>query len=312
MGQNLSSTNASVSQKMHPVLRIGLLAYIVVTASACYVLILKGLESAPPLAFAGYRTILGGLSLILFSALSGQRVLPERRLWAWLPLVALTATTLTFGSMFLSPSFAGAGLASILGNAQPLFIVVIGFVALGERLSRWQTLALLVGLAGVVIIISPTLADGSSGLLVGALIALTTSLAAAIGTVIVRYLKLADSLLQFTGCQLFAGGVLLILLSIVWGEPVIAWNWSFVGIVVILGIFNSAIVTWAWFYLLQREKAGKLSIYLFLTPVLGIVWAMLFANEQPHPASWVGGAFVLIAVFLKEFEGFRNRLRLNK
>jgi len=167
MGQNLSSTNASVSQKMHPVLRIGLLAYIVVTASACYVLILKGLESAPPLAFAGARTILGGLSLILFSVLSGQRVLPERRLWGWLPLVALTATTLTFGSMFLSPGYAGAGLASILGNAQPLFIVVIGFFALGERLSRWQTLALLVGLIGVLIIISPTLAGGNSGLFVG-------------------------------------------------------------------------------------------------------------------------------------------------
>jgi drug/metabolite transporter (DMT)-like permease len=152
---------------MHPVLRIGLLAYIVVTASACYVLILKGLESAPPLAFAGARTILGGLSLILFSVLSGQRVLPERRLWGWLPLVALTATTLTFGSMFLSPGYAGAGLASILGNAQPLFIVVIGFFALGERLSRWQTLALLVGLIGVLIIISPTLAGGNSGLFVG-------------------------------------------------------------------------------------------------------------------------------------------------
>jgi hypothetical protein len=51
------------------------------------------------------------------------------------------------------------------------------------------------------------------------MIALTTSLAAAIGTVIVRYLKLGHSLLQFTGCQLFTGGVLLILLSIVWYLP---------------------------------------------------------------------------------------------
>jgi drug/metabolite transporter (DMT)-like permease len=148
--------------------------------------------------------------------------------------------------------------------------------------------------------------------LVGALIALTTSLAAAIGTVIVRYLKLGQSLLQFTGFQLLTGGVLLILLSAIWGEPMITWNWSFVGIVVILGIFNSAIVTWAWFYLLQREQAGKLGIYLFLTPVLGVLWAMLFANEQPHPASLIGGAFVLAAVFLKEFEGFGRRSRLKE
>ena len=39
---------------------------------------------------------------------------------------------------------------------------------------------------------------------------------------------------------------------------------------------------------------------------------LVFANEQPHPASLIGGAFVLIAGFLKEFEVFRHRVRLNR
>lgn len=95
-------------------LRFGLLVYIVLTASACYVLILRGLESAPPFVFAGLRTTLGGATILLFAKIFSKRVVPEKRLWKWILPVALTATTLTFGSMFLSPSFAGAGMASIL------------------------------------------------------------------------------------------------------------------------------------------------------------------------------------------------------
>jgi len=287
-----------------------MLAYIVLTASACYVLILQGLNSAPPFAFAGLRTLLGGAAILGFAALTGQRAIPEKRLWKWIPPVALTATTLTFGSMFLSPSFAGAGLASILGNAQPVFIVIIGYFLLHERLSWFQVTLLLFGLIGMLVIVSPSIGAGFNGVPVGATIALITSLSAAIGSVLARLIHLRDSLLSFTGWQLVTGGVMLFAISHATEEPSVNWNWSFGVILLILGVFNSAIVTCFWFFLLQREKAGKLSIYLFLTPALGVLWAMLFLGERPGATSLIGGAMVLTSVFSQEFEGFVRQIRL--
>ncbi len=278
--------------------KIIVMAYIVIVSSACYVLILRGLQSAPPLAFGGYRTIFGGVSLLIFAKLSGRRALPEPGLWIWLPGVALTATTLTFGSMFISPSFAGAGLASVLGNMQPLFIVLIAFIFLGERLSYPEIFAIVLGAIGVFIIILPAFSSAGNFLVTGSVLALTTSLAAAIGTILGRYLKLADSLFAFSAWQLILGGSVLAILSFILGEPAVQWNREFFIILILLGIFNSAVVSCAWFWLLSREKAGNLAIYLFLVPVLGVLWAFLFQSEQPPLSSFLGGLLVLTAPLL--------------
>jgi len=280
--------------------KLVILAYIVLVSSACYVLILSGLQAAPPLAFAGARTILGGISLLVVARFFGHPVIPERKLLKWIPWVGLTATTLTFGSMFLSPSFAGAGLASILGNAQPLFIALIAFMFLGERLSRQQLTALGCGLIGITIILLPSLSGQDSLLLTGALLALTTSLATAIGTVLGRHLKLSGSLLAFSAWQLIIGGVVLLLVSVSISEPGIQWNTKFLYVLILLGIFNSAMITCAWFWLLQKEQASSLGIYLFLIPVLGVLWAFLFRGEQPRLSSILGGLLILFAVFYQE------------
>ena len=272
-------------------------------------MILRGLKYAPPLAFAGLRTLIGGALLIFISAISSGRILPERRLWKWVPWVALTATSLTFGTMFLSPRFAGAGIASILGNAQPLFIAAIGFFFLRERLSPLRALALLFGLIGVIVIVSPSFGGEGNSLLIGSLIALMTSLSAAIGTVLGRYIRLGDSIVAFVGTQLATGGFILLITSFLFEDASIRWTPAFIGILLFLAILNTAFVTWAWFYLLQREQASRLGMYLFLVPVLGVVWAYIFAGERPEPTSFLGGAIVLLAVFTQEFEGFRGRVR---
>jgi drug/metabolite transporter (DMT)-like permease len=287
------------------VTKLVILAYIVLVSSACYLLILRGLQAAPPLAFGGVRTLLGGTSLLLIARLSGQPFIPAKKLWKWTPLVALTATTLTFGSMFLSPSFAGAGLASILGNAQPFFIALIAFMFLDERLSRQQLIALGCGLIGILIIILPSVSSQDNLLLTGTLLALTTSLAAAIGTVLGRHLKLAGSLLAFSGWQLIVGGAVLLLISVGISEPSIQWSAKFLAILVLLGIFNSAVITCAWFWLLQKEQAGSLGIFLLLIPVLGVLWALLFRGEQPQPNTILGGLLILGAVFYQEYWNYK-------
>ena len=207
--------------------------------------------------------------------------------------------------MFLSPGFAGAGLASILGNAQPLFIVLIAFMFLGERLSLQQFMAFGLVFIGVVIIILPSFTQSEEALLMGATLALTTSLAAAIGTVIGRHLRLAESLFAFSAWQLIIGGAILMVLSLLTKEPAIQWNLEFFGVLIFLAVFNSAVISCGWFWLLQRVEAGELAIYLFLIPVLGVLWAFLFRGEQPTLSSIMGGILILSGIFYQELKSFK-------
>jgi drug/metabolite transporter (DMT)-like permease len=108
-----------------PIRQAWLMLVVIAPMAACYPAIDVGLAFAPPLRFAGTRTLLGGLVLLLVLVLRRKPLWPEARLARWiLPLGGL-ATTFTFGAMFASPAYTGAGIASVLGNTQPLIIMVL-------------------------------------------------------------------------------------------------------------------------------------------------------------------------------------------
>lgn len=106
---------------------------VIAPMAACYPAIKAGLEFAPSLRFAGWRTLLGGLALLLVLVIRRKPLWPEARLFRWILPLGLVATTLTFGAMFASPAYTGAGIASVLGNTQPLIIIVRAALFLGEK-----------------------------------------------------------------------------------------------------------------------------------------------------------------------------------
>lgn len=121
----------------------------------CYSAIKAGLAFAPPLRFAGLRVTIAGATLLLLLATRRGSVLPSRRLWPGLLLIAAVGTTLSYGTMFLSPGRTGAGIASVLGNTTPLLAIVLAAVVLGERVTGAKLGALVLGFAGVSFIAYP-------------------------------------------------------------------------------------------------------------------------------------------------------------
>ena len=61
--------------------------------------------------------------------------------------------------------------------------------------------------------------------------------------------------------------------------------------------------TWLWFWLLQRTEAGRLSLYLFLVPVFGLLIAMGGFGERLNALQGGGVALILVAVALSVFAG---------
>jgi probable blue pigment (indigoidine) exporter len=110
--------------------------------SACFPGIKAGLPFAPPLFFARVRALLAGVALILVLAVWRRPVLPSRKSWGWVVVLALTSTSLALGAMSLSPGHAGAGIASVLGNLQPVVVLALAAPILGERITRAKKLRL--------------------------------------------------------------------------------------------------------------------------------------------------------------------------
>lgn len=280
-----------------PLLQAWLMLVVIVPMAVCYPLIKAGLIFAPPLRFAGMRTLLGGLALLLVLAIRRKPIWPQARLARWILPLGVLATTLTFGTMFASPAYTDAGIASVLGNIQPLFIVVLAALFLGERINISNALTLCLGLAGVIVLALPAWRETTGSSLFGIALALGSSAGAAVASVTMKMLRAGDDLMSLTGWQLIVGGLVLLGLSAV-SEPEtsVSWNGTFVALLLVLALAGTALSTWLWFWLLERAEAGRLSLYLFLVPVFGLLTAMVSLGERLSTVQTVGVALILLAV----------------
>lgn len=276
--------------------------FVVVAASLCFVQIKAGLEYAPPLLFAGLRTLLAGLVLLTATLFFQGRVLPAPRYRAWILPLGLFATTLTFGSMFLAPVFASAGLASVLGNLQPLALLILAAIFLNERITGGKLTSLILGVGGIVFLFWNQLGSGAGGAFAGAFLAVVSSASAAVGSLVVKRMRPGRDLLPVAGWQLIFGSLVLLGISFLWESGGVQWSLAFIRILFFLSFFETALGTLAWFWLLQRNEAGRLGQCLFLIPALGILFAIALRGESPATFEWIGMGVILAGVAAASLE----------
>lgn len=274
--------------------------------AACYVAIKAGLAYAPPLAFAGWRLAIAGAALLGLVAASRQPLVPGRRLWPWMVILALAATAAAYGAMFVSPGQAGAGIASVLGNLQPFFVVALAALVLGERMSRADAATLALGALGAVFIAWPALRGGGEGL-AGPALALLASFGFAVGGVVIKHLNPGEGLLALTGWQLLAGGApLLAGAALLEGAPPVRWTAAFAGILLFLALPGTAMATAVWYWLVQREEVGRLSMFFFLVPVFGLGLAAAVYDEPLGGAEALGVALIFAGIGVALAQAWRG------
>lgn len=274
--------------------RFALVLLLAAVYALCYAAIKAGLVFAPPLRFAALRALGGGAAIFPLVLLSGRPWLPSRRQWPWLAAVSASGTVLAYGAMFLSPGRTGAGLASVLGNTTPLIIILLAAAVLRERITLPKAAALTLGLLGVTLTASPAFTGpGRSGLL-GIALPLLAAVGSATESVLVKRIGLGRDVLRFTAWQLLLGGGSLLLIS-GWleGATGIAWTASFVGLLSFLAVIGTAFATTLWYWLVQHDEVGRLSLALFLAPVTGLLVAVALFGERLRPVELVGVAATL-------------------
>lgn len=287
--------------------RTALVVLLAAIYAVCFVAIKAGLAWAPPLLFAGLRALLGGLALLTFLVALRQPLLPARRSWGWVLGLALTTTTLAFGAMFLSPGRTGAGIASVLGNLQPLLVVALAAPFLGEPLTPGKGAALALGAVGVLLISSASLAGPDAYGLPGALLALTASGSLAVGSVMAARMGDQPRLLALTAWQLLLGSVpLLVGAALLERAAPVTWRLTFVGLLLFLAVIGTALPTPVWYWLLRGGDIGRLAMGLFLVPVFGLGLAVAVFGERVGHSDGLGLGLALAGTAVAMWESYRN------
>lgn len=262
-------------------------------------------ETWPPLVAAGARLGLGGLLLLGVLVALGRPLAPGVGLGAvaWL---ALTQTVLFYGATFWGIANAGAGLAAVLANTDPLFVAVLATLLLGERLGRLQWVGLAIGLVGATVVVweGPLWPPEISG---AALVVVGGAFAWSVGTVVVaRGVRTSGDPLALAGWQMLAGGIVLCLAGLA-AEDVGGAGAREIGLVVLLAVVGSA-VPFALFYVaLRRAPASEVSAWFFLVPVIGVLTAWPLLGEEPSGRLLGGMAGVCLGLWLVMGTGGRDQ-----
>ena len=287
-------------------LRLIALVAVVLASATCFVTLKAALEQAPPLRLVALRLLIGGAMLLALFPVMGIRLVPSRDLWPWIIVLGIAVTAFAYGTMAISLGFTGAGIASVLGNSQPLLAVALGVWLLGERLTRMRLLALLLGLVGVVLVAFPATSEMAVGGQIGPLLALASSVGLVTASLIVKHVGPGVSRLMLAAWPLVLSSVPLFLLSLALEpDPKITWSFQFISLLLFLGIPGTALLTLTWYWLLRHGDLGRLSLFFYAVPAVGFGFSWVLYAEPITPQELGGIMLILLsiaAIFSEEWQ----------
>lgn len=212
-------------------------------------------------------------------------------------VVGLISSALPFVLIAYALLSVTAGFAAILNATSPLFGAVVAHVWLRDRLSPSQALGLLIGFAGVVVLVwgKASFQPGGSGWAI--LAALGATLLYGIATSFAKKrLAGVNPLAIATGSQLGAALALLPFAIGYWPPsplPLKAWLSALA-----LGVACTGVAYVLYFRLLANLGPTRAISVTFLIPVFGMLWGGLFIHEAITINMLVGGGVILVGTAL--------------
>jgi drug/metabolite transporter (DMT)-like permease len=188
------------------------------------------------------------------------------------------------------------GRTAICAYTMPIWATLLGRIVLGERLTAWRTVSLVLGSAGLLVLLWPLV---ETGLPIGAIAAIGSAIFWALGTVYQKWAAVTAHPLAIAAWQLAAGAAAVAIglpfagigaLTGVGAIPLAALLYTTVG--------GTAIAYLLWFHIVQRLPAGTAGLGTLLVPVVGVIASAVLLGERPTGADLVGFALIFIAALV--------------
>ena len=265
-----------------------------------YLGIRVSLESMPPMLMGGLRWTLAGGLLALFLIARGEK-LPPRERWGGTILLGFLMLVLGNGGVVVAEQWIPSGLAAVLVASSPFWMAgVEALLPDGDRLRPAVVVGLLIGFAGIVVLVWPELVnDGGSGsLFVAGVVATQIACAGwSAGSAYSRRHARQDNVLGTTALQMLAGGAMMLALGTARNE----WAHLFftsrsATAFVYLSTIGAIGGFVAYTYALRHLPVSFVSLYAYINPLIAVALGILLLSEPFDLRMAAAAALVLAGV----------------
>jgi drug/metabolite transporter (DMT)-like permease len=276
------------------------LAIVYVVWGSTYLGIDLAVRTIPPFLMAAIRFLIAGALLYAWAVRRGDRAdRPTARQWLSALLVAAPMLAVGNAAVGWAEQTLDTGTASLIIASVPLWMALLDRVFYGQRLARVVVSGLVVGFAGVGLLVAP---GGSGGFSRAAIVLVFSSLAWAIGSLYSRTAPQPSRPLVSAGMQMLAGGAILAVVSGASGElssfsvgAVSLESWLGLAYLV---VFGSLIAFTSYMWLLRNAPTTLVGTYAYVNPFVAVLLGTVVLGEPLGWRTLVGGAIVISAVDL--------------
>jgi drug/metabolite transporter (DMT)-like permease len=277
------------------------LAVVYVVWGSTYLGIDLAVRTMPPFLMAALRFLIAGGLLYVWAIRRGDRSdRPTARHWLSAFLIGAPMLAIGNAGVGWAEQTLDTGTASLIIASVPLWLALLDRVFYAQRLARTIVIGLVIGFAGVGLLVAPG-GTGGAGSKAG-IVLVFSSFAWAVGSLYARRAVLPRRPLVGAGMQMLAGALILTVVGAVAGEfgrvhPEAISLESWLGLAYLVG-FGSLLAFSAYMWLLRNAPTSLVGTYAYVNPIVAVLLGTVVLGE---PLTWrtlVGGGIILCAVAL--------------
>jgi drug/metabolite transporter (DMT)-like permease len=260
-----------------------------------------GVHEVPPFLFAALRFLVAGSALFGWMLARGEPI-PTPRQWASACLMAILIFVCDYGFLFWAERRIPSGIAAVMMATIPAFMSLSEIAILRtQRLTGRLVVSLVVGLAGVAVLMLPSLRLGDAPIdRPGALACLFGAICWSVASALSRKLPLPASKPMNSGAQMLVGGLFLAITAASIGEfhdfhPAAVSTHAWLALLYLI-VPGSIIGFTAYVWLLHHFSPTKVGTYAYVNPVVAVILGYFAGAEPLGPRTILGTLCVLASV----------------
>jgi drug/metabolite transporter (DMT)-like permease len=249
-----------------------------------------------PFMLGSLRVIAGGLILLIWGALAGQRLKPTRQEWKTLLVSGLMLWVGGNGLVNWAEQRIDSGLAALIIAATPIWVALVEAIVDRRLPSGRMFAALVVGFLGIVVLTYPTLGTGVKADFWSVIGLLGAGLSWGTGSVYQSRKPVQLSPRVNAGYQHLVGAVGFIILVFILREPIPTPSQDAWLAFAYLVVFGSLLAFTAYVTALQQLPTKIVVTYAYVNPVIAVFLGWFVLQEPVSGYTLAGAALVLLGV----------------
>jgi drug/metabolite transporter (DMT)-like permease len=256
-----------------------------------------------PTVFTAVRAVIIGLIFLLLSFYqSGKSHRRFRKVsWGYLLAIAVIGGAFAFLLYFNGLALTTAGRAAFLQKTLPLFVAILAFVFLREKISRRMSYALVAMLVGLIIITASQITPAAlwSNPSLGDLMVIAATILWAVEAVIAKKaMAMGETNFVISFARMFFGGLILFGFVILFGKfglllALSAQQWA--NILVSTALLFFYVLFWYWS--IRHINVSKATALLLVAPIISLAGGIVLFGEPLAPLELIGGGIILMAAY---------------